>query len=102
MVDPLSWLRFSHFSNMFLEARVVARRNFGNNDYEEFLSEGCECTVCDESAHTIKPILPIKDFWYSGPNAEDNVLNDDFYLLCSPIVRGYAFNERKWGINLHL
>jgi hypothetical protein len=52
--------------------------------------------VCDQAVDIVEPILPIKDFWYPELDGS-NMLNDDFYLLCSTVVRGYALNERKWG-----
>jgi hypothetical protein len=66
-------------------------------DYGKYLGHGCECAVCDQIVDKSEPILPIRDFWYAGRDGLKGILNDDFYLLCSPVVRGYALNDRKWG-----
>jgi hypothetical protein len=96
MVDPQSWVRFSDERGEYEGRRHRCSSNFRQYEYDYFLGCGCECTICDQKVATVDPILPIKDFWYEGRDS-DEILNDEFYLLCSPIVRGYALNERKWG-----
>jgi hypothetical protein len=71
------------------------RSRYGRYLYRSSLSDGCECRVCEQIVAKASPTLPINHFTYWGGEAEK--LNNDFYLLCSPVVRGYALNERKWG-----
>jgi hypothetical protein len=97
MVDPQSWIRFSIASKDHQIERDRIWAEFSKYDFEMFLGSGCECTVCDQIVGIVEPILPIRDFWYPWRDNSEKILNDDFYLLCSPVVRGYALNERKWG-----
>jgi hypothetical protein len=97
MVDPKSWIRHSGRGEIHLHEGDSAFLQFGANEYDECLSHGCECAICDQISDRSEPVLPIRDFRYAGQDGSNEILNDDFYLLCSPVVRGYALNERKWG-----
>lgn len=99
MVDPQSWIRFSPKNGKYMDRQHIAWDNFSEVEFDSYLGSGCECTVCDQRIDASDPILPIKDFYYSGRDHPSKILNDDFYLLCSPVVHGYALNERKWGTN---
>jgi hypothetical protein len=96
MVDPRSWIRFSGRGDTHQSCCTEVTLQFNQYNYTRFLGHGCECMVCDQAVDTVEPILPIRNFYYPTQDGS-NVLNDDFYLLCSALVRGYALNERKWG-----
>ena len=97
MVDPKSWMRHSGMREIYIKERNDASKVFSTNDYDTYLGYGCECALCDQVVDKSEPILPIRDFQYAGRDDSNETLNDDFYLLCSPVVRGYALNERLWG-----
>jgi hypothetical protein len=80
-----------------MHERNSAIKAFGATEYHYFMGYGCECALCDQILDKSEPILPIRDFRYYGRDGSNEMLNDDFYLLCSPVVRGYALNERLWG-----
>jgi hypothetical protein len=97
MVDPKSWIRYSVMKEIYVDRPLAAYSQFGMCEYGKYLGYGCECAVCDQIVDKSEPILPIRDFRYAGRGGSSEILNDDFYLLCSPVVRGYALKERKWG-----
>jgi hypothetical protein len=97
MVDPKSWMRHSSASEIYIRIRNSATKGFGEIDHHYYLGHECECALCDQILDKSEPVLPIRDFRYSGRDGSNEILNDDFYLLCSPVVRGYALNERLWG-----
>jgi hypothetical protein len=97
MVDPKSWIRHSDRGAEYSQDGNFTFKNCGANECDECLGYGCECAICDQISDTSEPVLPIRDFRYAGRDSSNEILNDDFYLLCSPVVRGYALNERKWG-----
>jgi hypothetical protein len=99
MVDPQSWVRFSDDAEFHSEITENSFNTFATFEFYKFHGCGCECMACDQIVGVADPILPIKDFWYSGLEDAEK-LNDDFYLLCSPLVRGYALDERRWGTNV--
>jgi hypothetical protein len=96
MVDSRSWIRYSGMvGELYVRRTSSIRTGYSKYLYHSSLSDGCECRVCERIVGKVSPTLPINHFIYWGEEAEK--LNNDFYLLCSPIVRGYALNERKWG-----
>lgn len=97
MVDPKSWMRHSGMREFYSDERNSVFKAFSSNEYYKYLGYGCECALCDQILDKSEPILPIRDFRYYGRDGSNEMLNDDFYLLCSPVVRGYALNERLWG-----
>ena len=99
MVDPKAWVRHSAARGVYVDNSLAALNEFSVNNVYRYLSDGCECALCDQILDKSEPVLPIKDFRYTGGDGSNKILNDDFYLLCSPVVRGYALNERKWGIH---
>ena len=99
MVDPRSWILFSVKTERYKDQSNVLRQRFDKYEHYRLLGYRCECTVCDEAVGEPDPILPIRDFYYPVEDGLNGVLNDDFYLLCSPVVRGYALNERKWRMH---
>jgi hypothetical protein len=100
MVDSKSWIKNSGHSESRNSQRRAVRQRYGTYGYNEYLSFGCECIVCDDTPDAQPDMLPVVDFNYRG--ADDptvtKILIDDFYVICSPVVRGYALNERKWGM----
>jgi hypothetical protein len=97
MVDPKSWTRHSQGGPHHVSQRRMTSELWLKYDYDEYLGCGCECAACDQVVDKLDPILPIRDFQYTGRDGSNGILNDDFYFLCSPVVRGYALKERKWG-----
>jgi hypothetical protein len=95
MVDSQSWHRYSGRGGAYDGRRNELRKAHAKNLYHSPLGGGCECRVCEQIVGKVSPTLPIRDFTYGGEGVEK--LNNDFYLLCSPVVRGYALNERKWS-----
>jgi hypothetical protein len=97
MVDPKSWIRHSGLRDLHMHEKHAAFQRFSVYDYHKYLGYGCECALCDQILDRSEPILPIRDFRYAGRDGSNEILNDDFYLLCSPVVHGYALKERQWG-----
>jgi hypothetical protein len=97
MVDPKSWIGHSQGGDDHVRRGREKCEPWFMYDYVRYLGCGCECAVCDQIIGKSEPILPIRDFQYAGRDGSSGILNEDFYLLCSPVVRGYALNERKWG-----
>ncbi|RDW84884.1 hypothetical protein BP6252_02474 [Coleophoma cylindrospora] len=62
---------------------------------------GCECAAC---LSIVKPrrVIPMLD-WLNNPFNPifRQQVTDDFYLICSAEIGGYALQERKW-VSLHL
>jgi hypothetical protein len=83
--------------DFYMSERKFAVKVFLADEYQKHLGCGCECALCDQILDKSEPVLPIRDFRYAGRDGSNEILNDDFYLLCSPVVRGYALNERVWG-----
>jgi hypothetical protein len=97
MVDPKSWITHSEGGSHHMHQKRTITHSWLTLDFIQYLGCGCECAFCDQIVDKSEPILPIRDFQYAGQDGSNGILNDDFYLLCSPVVRGYALNERKWG-----
>jgi hypothetical protein len=98
MVDPQSWIRHSEYRDEHEIHRIEALKAFSKYKHRQYLGCGCECMFCDKVLDTADDILPIRDFLYTERDSSHKALNDDFYLLCTPVLRGYGLNERRWGI----
>ena len=100
MVDSQSWVRHSSTRDFHFNVTERVQQSYQEYEYFDDLGEGCECSACEGIVDKPSQALPIRDFYWYGERDKDSVtLNDDFYLLCRPIVRGYALNERKWGMH---
>lgn len=100
MVDSQSWLQHSEFTEGHFSLMKVLCDMWSSHDYHDVLGEGCECRECEEIVGKPPQVLPIRDFFWGGGQHIDSInLSDEFYLLCRPVVRGYALNERKWGMD---
>jgi len=100
MVDSQSWLQHSGRQSSYYGPmeRVIDR--YQQYGYDDILGEGCECRVCERIVDKPSQVLPVRDFFWAGERHNESInLNDEFYLLCRPVVRGYALNERKWGMH---
>ena len=97
MVDSESWAKYSNEGKNFRDLDSRIRQGY-DISVHGFTGHGCDCNVCERIVRGPED-LPVRDFYYFGkeyPNAA-KILTDDFHLLCSPVVRGYALNERQWG-----
>ena len=97
MVDSVSWAKYSKEAKNFRLSDSIIRQE-QDISFNNFTGHGCDCNVCERVVREPED-LPIRDFCYwekDDPN-DAKILTDDFHLLCSPAVRGYALNERQWG-----
>ena len=100
MVDSKAWLQHSGQSNRLFALKEMTAHEFGPYDYDETQGEGCECRACEGIVDKPSQVLPVRDFYWNWERRKESInLNDEFYLLCRPVVRGYALNERKWGMH---
>ena len=97
MVDSESWAKYSNEGRNFGEFSEEVQEEC-NAPLRILTGHGCDCNVC-ECAVREPEFLLIRDscYWGGDDSNAAKILTDDFYLLCSPVVRGYALNERKWG-----
>lgn len=100
MVDSQSWLLHSGRAEHLFSSKKIYSKFYGEYDYDDTLGEGCECRACEGIVDKPSQFLPIRDFIWGGERHIGSItLNDQFYLLCRPVVRGYALNERNWGMH---
>ena len=99
MVDSQSWLQHSGRNEGHLSGKENLIRAYIDCYYRETAGDGCECRACEGIVGKPSPALPVRDFFWGGEQHRLSInLNDEFYLLCRPVVGGYALNERKWGM----